>query len=419
MEKYKVLIIEDKQEHYIEIQDKLVSDKGLSRLPYNLEVSDSHNSMRRQFLREFYANLEDKISADECMSEFEITFTNLLRQEGSLNEAIQQIDQIIRDNYRELRMIICDLELCTEPEAGVNIIRHIRNDKILEDYYFWYQKKIPIIILTGLDGYNPIDATNVGGWNCRLFKKVDLLATHEPISHNENDACGNNSIGSCQSIFQSIVDMLATEFEQTYQHYMNLKEYEIAISCSGLNDIIQNNLIPHKEFLSIFANCLYSFFTEKKVFFYGDNYRITNFKADIDHIYGRECKYVIVVITDDYNTETKKITQEEWRVIKERYEQLNWEGVFFVTIETSVANISIIKRNLGLSEDIPFIDFSELREKFYNIIKDQCVIIQDFAKDQTESDYSIFHRYKNVQDELKKEIKNRIIDAIIRKEERR
>ena len=29
MEKYKVLIIEDKQEHYIEIQDKLVSDKGL------------------------------------------------------------------------------------------------------------------------------------------------------------------------------------------------------------------------------------------------------------------------------------------------------------------------------------------------------------------------------------------------------
>ena len=358
MEKYKVLIIEDNPEDYIKIQENLIPDGGVSRLPYDFDINTDKDK-RRRYIRELNTDLDDKIKPEDCLSEEEQALTTLLRPKGGLKEAESMIDRIIKENYNDLRLVICDLKLCEDNEAGKEIIRHLREDRILDDTP-WFLKNIPIIILTGVDGV-AVGASERGGINSRVFKKIDVLYNMRGKSVSDD----TNNLDSCQSLFRSIVDMLATNFDDQYNKH--LTKYKVALSFTNVNDL-EDCIIPHREFVEMFVHCLYPYFTREKVYYYEDKPDNNNLGKDLEEIYKEKSEFVIVFISDDYNTHDKSTTQTEWKAIKEKYESRGWKGVVFVPIENSVANRTSIGRILNIENfsEIP-IDFSDLREKFYNV----------------------------------------------------
>lgn len=339
---FKVLIIEDSYVDFIKIQEKLIPKDYISRLPFYFETSDEIKQKRTQFLRELTSDInnEEVIDPNDCLTKEEKEWLDCLKKPGGFDEAFDRIANTIRENFQELRLIICDLQLCGDDVAGKRIIEQIRQNRdILQGDKAWFCQNIPIICFTHLSGQTEVV---FAGINCVTIYKEDVRNAYFQ--------------------FKSFVKLLSENFDNYYKEHA--QRYKVSLSFSGENKLQK---ISHIAFVKEFAHCLYSKFTKERVFFYVENKDNKDVEQDLENIYKNESEYVIVFITSDYNSAVSPITQREWKAIQEEYEKKNWQGVFFVPIEKEVANSPMIEKLLGINNfNEVFVDFHSQRDTFYS-----------------------------------------------------
>ena len=252
--------------------------------------------------------------------------------------------------HEELVAIVCDLRLGRHNSDGVEVIKWIRdyewNGLNLPEEFLRY---IPIIAFSGATIGEDIHTQALQeGATSLVVKKSMLISSKNKVDRN----------------LRNTLKSQINYFEHVRKHNNNWKDYYIGLSFTG-----HNKSDRHREFVEIIANQLSSKYRRERVFFDQDKLKegITPScsQKKISEIYKNNCKYIIVFLSSDYNTENNLWTKEEWSGIFEYYKKAN-RNVFFVNLENEV-NEDIFKKNLGIDEVIWIPAFEE-REKFYKMI---------------------------------------------------
>lgn len=250
----------------------------------------------------------------------------------------EDISKIIKDNYRSLRLILCDLQDSQHDSlAGWNIISIIKapNNRNLIDNNDWFIECIPIIVITQTKDYHE-ERKSHGNEYVTLFDKA---------------ACQGEAFKGC-------VDILTNLFDKLCQEKMRFK---VAISYTWYNKKTNEK---HQPFVEFIAHRLYQEYKKDRVFFDEDKTSKTaGTKSDelVKNIYGKGCDFVLIFLSNDYAT--SGWTKKEWEQTKNRGDN----KYLFIAIDelekTTVAqNLFPNEWRAEVSEN----NNEEEKEQFYN-----------------------------------------------------
>lgn len=205
-----------------------------------------------------------------------------------------EIKTIIKENYRSLRLILCDLQDSHHnPSAGWNIISNIKApnniDNLIKDNK-WFIECIPIIVITQTQEYHK-ERNDHGSEFITLFDKA---------------ACQGQSFKGC-------VDILTNLFDKLCQEKMRFK---VAISYTWNNKQTNDNHQPYVEHV---AHSLFEKYKKENVFY--DTTKISETAGSYlenlpEQIYNKGCDFVLIFLSNDYAT--SGWTEKEWEQTKQR-----------------------------------------------------------------------------------------------------
>jgi len=216
----------------------------------------------------------------------------------------EEISKIIKENYRSLRLILCDLKDSKSNPTGWNTISTIKspeNKKHLIEGIDWFIECLPIIVITQVPEYQE-EIKEHGGELVTLFDKT---------------ACQGQAFRGC-------VEILTNLFHKLCQNEMSNR---IAISYTWNNKQAQDN---HQPFVEHIAQKLYQEFKRESVFYDKDKISKTAGTKSNEltkNIYGEGCDFVLIFLSNDYAT--SGWTKKEWEQTKMRADN----KYLFVAIE--------------------------------------------------------------------------------------
>ena len=308
MDKKSVFIIEDEESDYKEIKFKIVPAGLISLLDKDDPSSDG---------------LSDKET--ESLNKFKSTET------GSLRRSMDYIAQIIKENYKEIRLIICDLRINSDDNAGSQIIEMIRKNHIPDFNRDWYCEDIPIVIISKLIDQEKLKAYEKSSGNC-FFLSKDTAFTSE---------------GS--GLLRSIVYRLSEQFNDKYAKNDSEKKYKVALSFTNDNVVEDGKILKIRNFIHEVAKGLYAKYSQEKVFFDMDQQEESNGK-DVNYFTDNynNAEYVLVFVSEGYKNKKSRWSTAEWEVIK----NLDLKNkVIFVAIDSTLKE-SDFNTHLGINEVI-------------------------------------------------------------------
>lgn len=266
------------------------------------------------------------------------------------------LKKILTEHHSTLRAIVCDLKLGTDKEGGVKVIKWIRdvlhNGVQLHNNYL---KFIPIIVYTSSTNSGEAERADALEAGANAF----IMKNHKEISN------GYGVEEQLRDVLKNDIDY----FQYLYSHLqLDSKCYKVALSFTGGSKITR-----HREFVEEIAHHLYGHYTKGKVFYDIDKAKdgstISLTKDDFTEIYGEKCEFVIVCVSEDYNTEDNPWTQKEWEGIHKLYEKSRFH-VIFVSLEKGLTS-DIFKEHLSIANEPIWIDASKSVEDFYEILSGQ------------------------------------------------
>ena len=364
----KILIIEDDYLDYIRIQIKLIPNGFSHGMPF--KENGNRQKMKKKFLKETVLKTSTVVP-EECLTKKEKDFVDLLRTRDSFASVKDRVRQIIERHYEDLRLIICDLQICGLDQGGSMLIEYLRKndgkDKISIAGKPWFMQEIPIIAVTKLDGQQPMASLRAGEKNCLSVKKVDVF---------DNEPAAN--------IFKNIVDREVCRFDDYYAKQEKNKKYKVALSFTG-----RNGKEKHREFVEEIARHLYAEYKQDRIFYdldkvdTGDTVGLK--KEDFTRIYANECEYIVVCLSEDYASPNSPWTQKEWEGIRLRLNK-SPKNVIFTCIGDGVTDAKVKKQLLcdpGL-----WIAANDCRKGFYKMMAGNSQDQKDKLKAVWDSDMS-------------------------------
>ncbi len=253
-----------------------------------------------------YKNKEEN-TTDEAHRKVNEEFLKMRRSIQNIGEdtIFEYVEKLIKENYKNIRCIVCDLELFGQKEKGGDIIHHIRGISI--ERYPDFSKYVPIIIVTRHRGEPATTALLKGGDTYIPKSRIDLL---------------NNSINRNVKKFRYLCD-----------NFILKKEFKVGLTFTGKNKN-GGEAIEHRSFVKEIAYQLASEYGKNSVFFdeFHDG-RLNGLKADqkLNTFYCECCEWIVVFLSEDYAT-TNEWTGIEWKAVKE-YAKNNSEKIIFVRLE--------------------------------------------------------------------------------------
>lgn len=387
----KILIIENDYLDRIKIQAKLIPYGYHSSLPFAGNESPEKKQNKNIFLREESSSNKTVIAKD-CLTDEELQFVELLDGAENINDAKCEIRRIIESNYRELRLIVCDLQICGSDQGGNEIIDFLRSttceDRISIENKPWFMQEIPIIVATKLDGQEAFKAYH---WkNCFPVKKQDVFTS------------------SASGFIKQFIEKEASAFDDYYNKKSQQRQYKVALSFTG-----RKGTELHRKFVEEIAHQLYAKYTEDKVFYdvdklkTGRNVGLT--KEDFTRIYSNDCEYIIVCLSQDYASKESPWTMKEWEGIK-HYCSVSHKKVIFILIGDNVSQESV-KLSLGVDPGL-WIPADKIRKDFYNAIEGKTIVQDKVKKEMMRFESTIYNYSEVCYDEYKKACKM-IADDVI------
>lgn len=252
-----------------------------------------------------------------------------------------QIKPLIIKDYRDLRLVICDL-LDKKTIHGWDVIESIKHKQNRIEENVWFTSYLPIIVVTQAEEEDYQGKRDT-------YRKQHVTLFGKPVS----------------DVFYGCVDVLTELFDSVCQEKMR---YKIAISYTWYNKETNDN---HQSFVEIIAHRLYQEYKKDRIFY--DIEKISNTAGLLSEelakkVYEKGCDYVLVFLTKDYTTTLW--TEKEWQHIK----QLGHNRYIFVVIEDlNKDDKHRIAYNLfrdewekaGLNKDFNK-ESQEKKEKFFN-----------------------------------------------------
>lgn len=312
-----------------------------------------------------------------------------------------ELKKLLELYHEELVAIVCDLCLDNEKKnrsGGIEAIRWIREGKwnglnLPENFL----KYIPIIVFSSTTDAGKNNHTNalLAGATSLVVKKRQIIS-----AKNKKD-----------EILYCTLKSQIEYFRHVCKQNNNWKDYYIALSFTG-----QNKNEKHREFVEIITNRLSQKYQEERVFFdvnkLNEGVTPTYSQSDFSELYEHKCKFIVVFLSSDYNTEDNQWTKAEWKGIKKYYVNAK-KNVLFVNLEKAVTK-DIFKNNLGVDEVIWISAFDE-REKFYKLIDGEDVELDDAFKIVKENKDTIMSYNKKCIEKYKEKcehIANGVVSAI-------
>lgn len=268
----------------------------------------------------------------------------------------EHLDKILAEHYSSLRAIVCDLKLGTDKKGGVKVIKWIRdfahnNINIHSNYL----KFIPIIVYTSNTNSSDAERSEAleAGANAFIMKNLKEISNGEGVEEQLRNVLKNN------------IDY----FQYLYSHLqLDSKRYKVALSFTGGSESTR-----HREFVEEIAHHLYGYYTKERVFYDVDKAEegatVTRTKDDFTKLYGEECEFVVVCVSEDYNTEDNPWTQKEWEGIHKLYEESR-DNVIFVSLEKGLTS-DVFKNKFSIENEPIWIDASKSVDNFNKILSGQ------------------------------------------------
>ena len=202
---------------------------------------------------------------------------------------VGQIKPLIIDNYRELRLVICDL-LDKKEINGWSVIENIKHEQNKIEENKWFTTYLPIVVVTQAEeqDYQGMRHT---------YRKQHVTLFGKPVS----------------DVFYGCVDVLIDLFDALCQEKM---EFKVAISYTWNNKQTNDN---HQPFIERIAHGLYRVYKKNRVFYDKEKISITGGSLADElsrKIYGKGSDFVLVFLSNDYATTSW--TETEWKYIKNR-----------------------------------------------------------------------------------------------------
>lgn len=262
----------------------------------------------------------------------------------SAAKACVHISDIIKENYTELRCIICDLRI-VDYNRGQQIIKYIRSQLSIEDYPY-FAKLIPIIAYS---------------------KYTDNDMPQKALSNGANVAYNKNSP---IEYLNCVVRKQVEDFSLLCDNFILKKPYKVGITFCGKDT---------RPFVQKMATELAIKYSKDKVFFDEfHNDKIVGLDADkvLQKIYTQQSEYIILLISKNYkrNHWTGNV---EWKAIKEKLIPLRNNVIIPVLCDTKIRIddlnlnkdivIRVINNNLGQQN----LTESEVVNKIIKIIEEK------------------------------------------------
>lgn len=262
------------------------------------------------------------------------------------------LTKILKDNYYDLRAIICDLGLKnSDYTTGVSVIRWIRNCGKETGLPEEYLLGIPIIACTASTDRKDHLSAIAQGADCVITKNDDEVEFNDTLVGNVKPRIERFN-RKCESIL--------------------FFDYKIGISYTHRN---KNKEHSHQEFVNEIAQLLKKQYTDGKVFYDKDGQENgmtpeTSQEQFCKH-YENDCEYILVCISSDYNDDGEdgdSWTNREWKSIKNVFEK-DIRRVIFLPIESVDVHEAFGILGIKSTETIMRPNANDLREKYYEVIE--------------------------------------------------
>lgn len=333
---------------------------------------------------------------------FDDSIIQACKEKNGLSPLKKALKRILNQNHKELRAIICDLGLLQRGEennyqAGCDIIEWIRTGSKDIGLPKEYLSSIPIVVYTAAS-----DNTN---------HRVALKAGADDVITKQNPT----------QLF-GLIDRVQPRVERFDKNYYTFQFYKKKI---GISYTWKNEECEHHFFVKEIAKLLSSHYLKERILF--DEFEQETGKSPgknrekFSQKYEKECEYILVCISNDYNDGGEKSwTKVEWKIIKEIYKN-SPERIMLLPIEKMDFNkafTDILEINETDLEVIMQPDAHHLLEK-YNQIRQGCGAAHKDAwmkllEDRSVKDYIrlCFEEKDRIIKDIEKDIIKPIIDRI-------
>jgi CheY-like chemotaxis protein len=261
----KILIIEDEKKSYVETAEKIMNSYDI--LP--------------QFV-------------DEDKNAFNEMKTSLVK--GTIYD---YVSKIIQENYTELKLIICDLQLDCKNARGVDIIKKIRSTIDMKNYPD-FNKLIPIIALTSHGDEDITESALNAGADFYIHK--------------------NNS-----TYLKAVIDNQCSKFDFLCKKFILQNRFKVGLTFTGKQRSLVNT-VAFKLGLE---------YSKDKVF-YDYFHKVELARLDLDtylqDIYLNKCEFIVVFISSDYEGR-EWCGNVEFRSIRELIKSGKKDKVILIKLE--------------------------------------------------------------------------------------
>ena len=308
MERNKVLIIEDEESAFRNIKDKIIPQEMFSVFDHDGSAVGGLSEDEKYSITKFHST-----------------------ESGALRKSMDYIAETINDHYQEIGLIICDLLINGNDNAGSKIIESIRHSQGFRFNKQWYGKEVPILIVSQLVDKDQLKAYEKSSGNCFFLSKTTAFS-------NEGAA-----------ILNTILRGLVEQFNEKFNKYDSKKQYKVALSFTGSNIGEDGKELKIRSFIAAIANILSCYYTSERVFFDMNQQESSNAKNTEQFVETyNDAEYVIVFISEGYKNKKSRWSSAEWEVIKKL--DLS-KRVIFIAIDSTLKE-SEFKTELGIDEVI-------------------------------------------------------------------
>ncbi len=331
MERNKVLIIEDEESDFRNIKDKVIPQDMFSVFDQEgLAVGDLSE--------------EEK----ETVTKFKST------EPGALRRSMDFITETINNHYQEIGLIICDLRINGNDNAGSQIIENIRHSQGFRFKKKWYGIEVPILIVSKLVDKDKLRAFEKSSGNCFFLSKTTAFS---------NDGA---------AILNTVLRGLVGQFDEKFKNYDSEKKYKVALSFTNSNIDEDGRELKIRGFIEAIANGLGNYYRSKRVFFDMNHQEMSNGKNFDQFVETyNDAEYVVIFISEGYKNKKSRWSTAEWEVIKKL--DLS-KQVIFVAIDSTLKE-SEFKTELGIDEVIynDMLGFCSDYNKLFNVAESETI----------------------------------------------
>lgn len=251
---------------------------------------------------------------------------------AALKASMSFIADTLNNHYQDIRVVICDLQINGDDNAGARIINMIRLSKNLTFNKSWYGENIPIVIISKLEDKDRYKALEMAADNSYFLPKSEALT----------------SDGS--ALLRTIISKMAKRFEKLYQDYESRKKYKVALSFTASNTDADGKELIIRRFIQEIVRELDEEYTREKVFYDMNHQEESNGKdkEEFARTYN-DAEYIVVFISEGYKDKTSRWSTAEWEVIKNL--ENREKKVIYVAIDSTLKEEDF-KNCLGVKEVI-------------------------------------------------------------------